>query len=246
MRIIINADDCGYNKEINTSIERAIQEKKITSTTIMANMNDLSGGVSLFKQYNSVISFGCHLNLTEGKPLTNSQLLLDKGYFVEKNGEVFLNGKVYWNKFLSKSMRKEIYRELQAQVETLLDYGVEISHFDSHHHIHTNLYMMSVIADLARKYNVGRIRRVRNYVPVSLNFYARQVWACGIKILNNKIRMTDYFCTYSDFYKNPNLKDTDSWIELECHPGGKYHEEENLLFTNDLSKDYQLLSYNEI
>ena len=40
MRIIINADDCGANKQVDTAIEKAILADRITSTTIMANMDD--------------------------------------------------------------------------------------------------------------------------------------------------------------------------------------------------------------
>ena len=43
MKLIINADDCGKNKEVNAAISHFIETGKITSTTVMANMDDLEG-----------------------------------------------------------------------------------------------------------------------------------------------------------------------------------------------------------
>ena len=143
-------------------------------------------------------------------------------------------------------MREGIIKERQAQVECLLDNGVKISHLDSHHHIHTNYFMMGVIASLAKNYGIKRIRRVRNYMPVSVGFLARQTWATGMKLLNTNLKMTDYFCVYSEFDANPHIKGEESLIEIECHPGGKDVDEERLLMQKDLGSGYQLITYNDI
>ena len=157
-----------------------------------------------------------------------------------------LNGKQFWNKYLSKDMRREIRKELQAQIECLLDNDVKISHLDSHHHIHTNYFMMGLIADLAKKYGIQRIRRVRNYMPQSVSFVARQAWATGMRWLNRELKMTDYFCEYSEFDANPHLKGNDCLIEVECHPGGNYIEEEKVLMAKDLSREFKLITYNDM
>lgn len=48
MKLIINADDCGKSKDVNVAINHFIEAGKITSTTIMANMDDLDGAARLF------------------------------------------------------------------------------------------------------------------------------------------------------------------------------------------------------
>ena len=73
-RIIINADDCGMSQTVNEHIDQAILADKITSTTVMVNMDDFDGEVRLYKQYHEHISFGWHINLSEGKPLLYSQI----------------------------------------------------------------------------------------------------------------------------------------------------------------------------
>lgn len=49
MKIIINADDCGYSEKVNAAIEDCILKNAITSTTIMANMDDFEGALRLYK-----------------------------------------------------------------------------------------------------------------------------------------------------------------------------------------------------
>lgn len=113
MKLIINADDCGKNKEVNAAISHFIETGKITSTTVMANMDDLEGASRLFDEYQDSISFGIHLNLTEGHPLRYSQELLDRGYYKEtanvagEKGNIYLNINQLRNKIISTSIQKE-------------------------------------------------------------------------------------------------------------------------------------------
>lgn len=244
--MIINADDCGYNHKINGSIEKAIIEEKITSTTVMANMYDLLGSVSLYKTYHDIISFGCHLNLTEGCPLLGCSLLLEKGFYKEENGKVVFNGKSFFHKPLSRDMKTEIKKELSAQIECLMDHGIQLTHIDSHHHIHTSITLMSVIGEIAKKYHISKMRRMRNFVPMSPGFFLRQGWAIFEKKMAGGVKMTDYFCSYSEYFDNITLKNKIGVLELECHPGGNYPEEEKLLFSQDLRRDYQLMSYKDL
>ena len=88
MDLIINADDCGRTTQQNISIERAIISGKVTSTSIMANMPAFDGAVNLYNNYREKISFGVHLNLTEGEPLLYSQKLLDIGFYKQEEGKL--------------------------------------------------------------------------------------------------------------------------------------------------------------
>lgn len=73
IKVIINADDCGYSKLVDDHIANAIRSGKITSTTMMANMNDFEGALALYDTYKDEVSFGFHLNLTEGTPLLKTK-----------------------------------------------------------------------------------------------------------------------------------------------------------------------------
>ena len=259
MKLIINTDDCGKSKEVNATISHFIEAGKITCTTVLANMDDLEGASQLFDEYQDSISFGIHLNLTEGHPLLYSQELLDRGYYKETvditggrhSTQYLLNINQLRNKIISTSISKELEKELCAQIEKVLDYGIRISHIDSHHHIHTSLLMLWMMPKLAKRYGIHKMRRMRNYVPSAsrTNMTLRNLWKSLIKLQNHRIVMTDYFGIYEEWYDSgKQILHGNTVLELMCHPGGVYSEEEcKLLETNFTQLDnIQLVNYNMI
>ncbi len=251
-RIIINADDCGYSKDVNRHIEYAINKRRITSTSVMANMDDFDGAVHLYKEYKDTTSFGFHMNLTQGTPLLYSQELLDLGFFKEDNGLIVFDGNPFRRKLLSKRIREAIYKEVLTQAEKIMDSGVKISHIDSHHFMHQSVFMIPLLPKLCNDIGVFKIRNYRNYMPFSLNKIIRTAWSKVIKIENYKISFPKYFVDFQTFYNNNSSgikyhKDNDT-IELMCHPGGIYKEEEDLLLEIDVEKKFncQLINFNEL
>ena len=149
MRIIVNADDLGMDEATNEEIFRLIALNKITSSTMMANAPCIEGAIRGAKEFPQC-SFGIHLNLTEFYPLSDDaglQLLLDdQGRFMSENEDLKVVG----------ATRKPIIRELSAQISRLQSYGVNISHIDSHQHIHNNPTMFPVIKYLQYKFNIKK------------------------------------------------------------------------------------------
>lgn len=235
-KIIINADDCGISKHVDIEIERCILSGKITSATIMANMSDFDGAVRLYKEYHQQISFGWHMNLTEGTPLLKSQLLLDKGYYVEREGKLELNVNDFRNKLPEKEVRHELKKELVAQYNKLRDSGIQITHVDSHQYIHTSPGMVLFMPSFLREMKITRCRRVENYGFSTKSYLARQLWAVSFKMRG--LRMPDTFCFFQSYYDNSNLKQGDT-IELMIHPGhskSPFKEEYNLLLNSNISE----------
>lgn len=252
MRVIINADDCGYGDINNQHIKNAIECGKITSTTIMANMPGFEGALELYEEYNKDISFGCHLNLIEGEPLTYSKVLDEVGYYIKDNGKVlFGNAEHFHYKKLSSAVKQAIYIELSAQIKKIQEGGAKISHLDSHSHVHTSPSLFDVIAQISKDFNIPKIRRIRNYVPNPLSFYGRQAWVALSKIYNRKYVFTDYFAIFKEYFANPairDIKETET-LELMIHPGHQmknYQEEEKMMFEMDYPKDFELINFNEL
>jgi len=247
-RIIINADDCGKSATVNSHIEKAIEASKISSTTVMANMDDFEGALCLYKNYHNEISFGWHLNLTEGAPLLKSQVLLDYGYYREENGVALFNGIKFWKKKLPEYVKKDISNELHAQYEKLRDSGFIISHVDSHHHIHTSPSMLGIIPNLCNELGLSRVRSIRNFVPFSISYLFRKTWREYMRIRMNSCKMTQYFCSYKEYCNNPNMWNFKN-LELMCHPGSyceQYSDEENLLFNNNIIKEEEMINFYQL
>jgi len=250
-RVIINADDCGISKCVDAEIEKFIQLGKITSTTVMANMDDLEGAKRLYDLYKDCISFGVHVNLTNGVPLTQSQALLDYGYFKEDNGTVVLNGYPYINKNLPKYLHQDIINECVAQINKVRDMGIAISHIDSHHLMLTSSSMTNLTPKVLKQAGVSKMRRARNYIEhKSFSFFVRQAWFAYMKMRVKGLRSTDWFEMFTCFYNLSNKGFfMDGTIELMTHPGGNYPKEDELILKTDycqLFKDYKLINYNNL
>ena len=215
--IIINADDCGKSKGVNEAIAHCIDEGLITSTTVMANMDDFEGALDLYKKYSGKISFGLHLTFDEGEPIIKSDILEERGFYRKVENRLLM-AVPNLKKPISRELSIALYEEIEAQLQKILNSGMIITHFDSHHHIHTSPFVLPIVMKLAKKYNIRNIRGIRNYYPFSLNKCMRDGWKLYAKILNKNCRMTDYFCSVSEFVKS-DLEVKDSIIELMCHPG---------------------------
>ena len=247
--VIINADDCGINKKVDAQIERFIQLGKITSTTVMANMEDLEGAKRIFDTYKDIISFGVHVNLTDGEPLIHSQALLDYGYYKEVDGKVVLNGYPFINKRIPKRLHQDIINECVAQINKVRDFGIMISHIDSHHLMLTSQSMMCMTPAVLKLAGVKKMRRARNYIEKkTMSFYIRQAWFAYMKMQVKGLQSTDWFEIFTNFHnlsaKGFQMKGS---IELMTHPGGNYpHEDELILNTDytDLFEGYELVNYN--
>jgi predicted glycoside hydrolase/deacetylase ChbG (UPF0249 family) len=250
-RVIINADDCGISKQVDAEIERFIQLGKITSTTVMANMDDLEGAKRLYDLYKDKISFGVHVNLTDGEPLTQSQALLDFGYFKEENGKVLLNGYPFINKKMPKRLYQDIANECVAQINKVRDMGIAVSHIDSHHLMLTSSSMTNITPKVLRQACLTKMRRARNYIEnKSFSFFVRQAWFAYMKMRVKGLRSTDWFEMFTCFYNLSNKGFLmDGTIELMTHPGGNYPKEDELILKTDYSqlfKDYKLINYNNL
>ena len=254
MKVIINADDCGKNEQVNCHIKKAIEAGKLTSTTIMANMGDVEGALQLYEEYYKQISFGIHLNLTEGEPLLKSKTLLDFGYYSVQDGKIVFDGtkaESFRYKRLPWDIKAEIYKELAAQIKLLQEGGAILSHIDSHHHIHTCFGLIEVIAQLSKDFNLYKVRRIRNYVPRLMSFYGRQAWAILSHLYNSQYIMTDFFAIFKEFFEKEKISKLkpDSSIELMIHPGHfmeSYQKEEQMMLDMTYPDYFELINYNEL
>ena len=144
-KLIVNADDFGYCEAVNYGIISAHRNGIVTSTTIMANMPGFDHAVNLLKE-NKDIGCGVHMTLSCNKPLNNKfkSLVDENGMFHRRINEEVVN----------KIDLDELYYEFCSQIDRVKNAGVEISHLDSHHHVHTIPHFKDVIKSIMNKYNL--------------------------------------------------------------------------------------------
>jgi predicted glycoside hydrolase/deacetylase ChbG (UPF0249 family) len=128
VRLIINADDFGMTQPINEAIIDLLYHKKISSTSIMVNMPFAEEAKSLTSF--SDISIGLHINLTQGKPVSE----ISRVYSLVDEDENFymksvLLKKIKQNKVLYEHIKTELFAQFNQLSQIV---GNRISHFDSH------------------------------------------------------------------------------------------------------------------
>lgn len=210
-KIVINADDFGMSSEVNAGIVEAFERGLISSTTIMANMPGFEEACELAKRYNLLGRIGIHLNLTEGMPLTRDIRSLPR--FCEVEGRFRPRRRTL---YLLPRERAAVEDELNAQVRACLDRGIQPTHIDSHHHVHTEWAIGAVVIAVARRNGVQAIRLTRNCGPgISLpkNIYKS---AYNLRLRMYGLAKTRYFGYPADVRKP--IADSEADIEVVVHP----------------------------
>ena len=160
--IIINADDFGLNEHCSKAIAQAFREGLITDTTMMATGEYFDEAVGLAKEQGFIDKIGIHLNLTEGEPLTED--IKKCKSFVENGSYHHRNDRL---KPLSSFEKQAIYKELTSQVEKIQNEGIQLTHADSHHHIHTALFVAPIAAKVCKEHGIAKMRLHRNIGSIS-------------------------------------------------------------------------------
>lgn len=248
VRIIVNADDLGISPVVNDAIFRAMERGVITSATMLANGPEVAGAAKLAPRFPNC-SFGVHLNLTEFEPLTTdkslSPLLDERGFF---------HGPAIREVAIQLPLLKAIYREWSAQVERLVALGIQPSHIDGHHHVHTIPWMLPILRAVRKRFRINKAR-------ISMNLYGSSARASRMllaqkSLFNTTLRAAGFKTThiFTDFgiylrvcaEQPPDA----STVELMTHPGSSFSDEETQLLAGDWTKRLSyspvLISYNDL
>ncbi|GHV42907.1 carbohydrate deacetylase [Spirochaetia bacterium] len=262
MNIIINGDDLGYSGKENAAIFSYLDKRYITSSTLMVNAPGFDEAVQgiLLRQTNKKVSFGVHLNLTEFKPLTQSDIWQETNLFtypLPKSASYFdgfssKRGRALGRK--GRVLRHACLKEWEEQISKVLDNGITISHIDSHHHIHMLPFLFPILPVLIKKFHIKNMRIIQNIFrapikPSIKSYIFIKGWISYFRFLG--LRTSDFFCGFEDFVVNTKKAlPNNTTIELMTHPGKEWTKKESEIlesdWINNLSYPAKLISYNEI
>jgi chitin disaccharide deacetylase len=145
--LIIKCDDLGSSASANVAIERALREGIATSATLM--MTPPTARDAAKRCYD--LDIGVHLCLTSEYPayrwssLTGAPSLHDPdGYLPRTTNEVWAYADL-----------ADVKREWEAQIELALEWGVDVTHLDSHMDVHQlNRHYFGLYLSLAELYKL--------------------------------------------------------------------------------------------
>ena len=227
-QITINGDDYGLNERNTRAIAEAFEKGLITDTTMLANGEYFDEAIALAEKSRLIDNIGVHLNLTWGEPLTEDikrcERFVTDGRFTKQYDRT---------KKLTDAEKDAIYKELTAQVRKIKDAGVVINHADSHHHIHTGVFVAPIAARVCKENGIDKIRLHRNLGNIS--FVKRFVK----KRYNNWLKKqgfitTDYFAYVMDI----DGREIPDNTEIMVHPD--YDKNGALIDRRGMENDYPI------
>ena len=200
--LIINADDFGLHETVNQGIIHGFTAGIVTSTTIMASGKAFEHAISLASD-NLQLGIGVHLTLVGEKPVCDADkiksLLDNEGCLAPEYPQFLLRY------MLGKIELSDIRRELTAQVQKVVDSGIQITHLDSHQHMHIVPGIINITIDIAKQFGIKAMRIpaepylfVGNYPCSPKRIIARAGLTClaqfaGRKIKKSAITMPNHF-----------------------------------------------------
>ncbi len=210
MKVMINADDFGFNESCSKAIIKAFEKGYITTTTACANGDFFEEAVQLAKQKGFQNAIGIHFNLTELKPLTEDILQFED--FCENGCFIY---KFNRNKPLSNEKKEAVYKELTAQAIRYKQSGLPIHHVDSHHHIHNAPAIFPIFMRVVEEQGITHVRQFQNIGNLSLvKKLAKGIYNFVLK--RKGLTYSKSFGSFDDFVKSDISRITN--IEIMVHP----------------------------
>ena len=263
MRVILHADDFGYDKDTTAATIELLESGCLSSASIMATMPAADEAMA-YASNHPEHSYGVHLTYVDGlKPAS-----LGAGTsLTDGNGLFYPSNDVRKKAILFKLKKHEIVEESLAQIDKVRTAGVIISHLDSHGHLHKFPSFLAALPEIKNKSAIQRVRRVQNIFLQKPGLSPTTILnSCFDWRIAHSCKTTDYF------YMSANNMDT-GWadsilkqmdnlpqnaiIEIGVHPGLADTEEERWRIdeyndTRDFAQKlratgkHQIISWNEI
>jgi predicted glycoside hydrolase/deacetylase ChbG (UPF0249 family) len=221
-RLIVNADDFGFTRDVNLGIVEAHERGILTATTLMANGAAFDHAVELARRH-PALDVGGHLVLVGGFSLASPGAPLPNSV-PDLLARLAQPGSTAW-----------VERELTAQVEKLVQTRLEPSHLDTHKHTHLAPPVLQVVCRLAERFRIPWVRRPFDLpLTVRAPLATRAVngavgsvrrWFDAV-LARHACRTTDHFAGFqlTGALRSAELVELigalpEGLTELMCHPG---------------------------
>lgn len=242
MRVILHADDFGYDKDTTQATIELLEAGALTSATIMPTMPAAEEAMA-YAAIHKDFSFGVHLTYVDGlKPA----LQKEGSTLLDSNGVFYPSNDVRKKAIALKLKKQDIVDESMAQIEKVRKASVDISHLDSHGHLHKFPSFLLALPDIKKRSGITRVRRVQNVFLQKPGLSPTTILnRCFDWRIAHTCRTTDYF------YMSANNMETE-WadavlaqmdrlpqnaiIEIGVHPG----------HANTESERWRIAEYNDM
>lgn len=153
--LAVTGDDFGFSRGVNRGIVEAHDRGVLTSASLMV-AGDAAGEAVELARARPGLAVGLHLVVVDGRaalpPAEIPSLTDAAGRF---RGGPVRSGLRYQ---FSRAARRELEREIRAQLERFRDTGLPLSHVDGHHHLHLHPVVLDMLVGFAEEFRILAIR----------------------------------------------------------------------------------------
>jgi len=227
VRIILNADDFGFDADTLDATIECLERGALTGATIMTTTAETERAVA-YAQSHPEYSWGVHLTLSSDGP-EGSALGRDRiPGLLDGHGKLW-NGREVRHKAVRRQLPSdEIAAEMIAQISRVRDAGIAISHLDSHGHLHKFKVFRDGLEVASRHVGITRVRSAQDmYLGIpwrTPTYWMGFVWRAGIR---RRFQTTDHFYmptgtrepAWVDAVLNRLRPESNASIEIGVHPG---------------------------
>ncbi len=237
-RIVVTADDFGLSRGNTDTILKVADYGMLTRVSLLPNGLDFDHAASEYKKRADRLELSAHLNITEGRPLSNpaevSRLVDARGFF-KRSPLNLLIATICTS--VDAPIRKEIRLELSRQIHRVHSIGLPFS-ADAHQHVHMVPAVFRELLTLAPQFGVKYIRIPHEPVAVLRALFTRPLRSFSVFVLDmlsarnmacarGRLDHNDFFIgvLYSGALNEDNVRvlmrhiPVQGTIEIATHPG---------------------------
>ncbi len=226
-RVVVTADDFGYDSASVASTIHLLDQGIVTCASIMVNMpatdSALANAVAASR---GGVDFGVHLNfLTDDieRPLARPAeipTLVSKSLFHGSN-ETRLRA------LAGRIDERDVEREACLQIDRVVSEGIPVCYIDSHGHLHKFRPFFVGISSAMRRFRITRMRTAQNVYlaprPTSPTFWLSGYWGRRIQARHTSTRYhfmptSGVESAWSDRLTERLTQFGDATIEVGVHP----------------------------
>jgi len=153
--LIVNADDFGWTEGVNEGIIDAHRQGIVTSATLLAGGRATQDAARLAIATPS-LGIGVHLAYQLGAVLVDPRRLPK---IFRTDGSPRFNTLGLWLRVtIDKQARRQLQEHFRSQIEKVLDMGVQLTHLDTHKHLHYWPAVNHIVCELADEFSIRAVR----------------------------------------------------------------------------------------
>jgi predicted glycoside hydrolase/deacetylase ChbG (UPF0249 family) len=191
--LLINADDFGYNDDVTDATIDLFERGAIRSATIMVGMPASARAIAYARSQGRRFSFGLHFNIVDGmRPHSTAPATL-----LDASGRFRMSPAQRRRASTFRLAGRDVEAELEAQLAALRSAGIEVSHIDSHGHLHKFPVVALAVRRVMRRRGVPHVRLPQSLYTSKgvgkrlLNFWCRRFFA-GLSHPANTYLISDH------------------------------------------------------